>query len=129
MPKFLNLRSRKYQNQVEKYLNYLIANQDLFQQTTSTIRGMVAIEQVELNREHEERECQGDREQLELYKQKEQEQNDRAQKQMEIGRKNEETQKNRSHQLENIIFFVGTAIGGGQIFWASYPLIKDTPIK
>jgi hypothetical protein len=35
---------------IEKYLNYLIANQDLFQQTRSTIRGMVEIEQVELNR-------------------------------------------------------------------------------
>jgi len=28
--KFLSLRSRKYQSQVEKYLNYLTANQDLF---------------------------------------------------------------------------------------------------
>ena len=28
--KFLSLRSRKYQSQVEKYLNYPIANQDLF---------------------------------------------------------------------------------------------------
>jgi len=35
---------------IEKYLNYPIANQYLFQQTTSTIRGMVEIEQVELNR-------------------------------------------------------------------------------
>jgi hypothetical protein len=35
---------------IEKYLNYPIANQDLFQQTTSTIRGIVEIEQVELNR-------------------------------------------------------------------------------
>jgi hypothetical protein len=35
---------------IEKYLNYPIANQDLFQQTTSTICGMVEIEQVELNR-------------------------------------------------------------------------------
>ncbi|MEG4486123.1 MULTISPECIES: hypothetical protein [unclassified Microcoleus] len=42
---------------IEKYLNYLIANQDLFQQTTSTICGMVAIAQVELNREQQEREC------------------------------------------------------------------------
>lgn len=57
---------------IEKYLNYLIANQNLFQQTISTIRRMVAIEQVELNREQEERECQRDREQIELYKQKEQ---------------------------------------------------------
>ena len=35
---------------IEKYLNYPIANQDLFQQTVSTIGGMVEIEQVELNR-------------------------------------------------------------------------------
>ncbi|MEG4837175.1 hypothetical protein [Microcoleus sp. B9-D4] len=42
---------------IEKYLNYLIANQDFFQQAISTIRWRVAIEQVELNREQEEREC------------------------------------------------------------------------
>ena len=48
--KFLSLRSRKYQSQVEKYLNYLITNQSLFPQRISTIRGMVEIEQVELNR-------------------------------------------------------------------------------
>jgi len=35
----------------------------------------------------------------------------------------------RDRQLGNIIFFVGTAIGGGQIFSAAYPLIKDTPIS
>jgi len=35
---------------IEKYLHYPIANQDLFQPTISTIRGMVEIEQVELNR-------------------------------------------------------------------------------
>ncbi|MEG4441285.1 hypothetical protein QUB47_03665 [Microcoleus sp. AT9_B5] len=56
------MRSRKYQSQVEQYLNYLIANQDLFQQTISTIRRMVAIEQVELKREQEERERLCDRE-------------------------------------------------------------------
>jgi len=39
---------------MEKYLNYPIANQDLSQQTTSTIRGMVEIEQVELNRKKRE---------------------------------------------------------------------------
>lgn len=48
---------------------------------------------------------------------------------MEIGRKNEDKDKKRDRQLENIIFFVRSAIGGGQIFSASYPLIKDTPIK
>ena len=48
--KFRSLCDRKYQSQIEKYLNYPIANQDLFQQTTSTIRGIVEIEQVELNR-------------------------------------------------------------------------------
>ena len=77
----------------------------------------------------EERERQRDREQIELYKQKEQEQKDCDREQIEIDRKNEDKEKKRSRQLENIIFFVGTAIGGGQIFWASYPLIKDTPIK
>jgi hypothetical protein len=50
LPKFPGLCDRKYQSQIEKYLNYLIPNQDLFQQTISTIRGMVEIEQVELNR-------------------------------------------------------------------------------
>jgi hypothetical protein len=70
-----------------------MANQDLFQQTISTIRGMVEIEQVELDAEQA------------------------------------KSDKKRDRQLENIIFFVGSAIGGGQIFSASYPLItKDTPI-
>ena len=48
---------------------------------------------------------------------------------MEIDRKNEDKEKKRARQFENIIFFVGTAIGGGQIFSAAYPLIKDTPIQ
>ncbi|MEG4579560.1 hypothetical protein QUA71_08110 [Microcoleus sp. MON1_C5] len=98
--KFLDLAEDKYQGQIEIDLNYLIASQNLFQQSISTVRGMVEIEQVEL-----------DREQMELYKQQ------------------EDREKKRSRQLENIIFFVGTAIGGGQIFSAAYPLIKDTPIK
>ena len=97
--RFLDLAEDKYQRQIEIDLNYLIASQDLFQQSISTVRGMVEIEQVEL-----------DREQLKLY------------------RKKEEEEKTRDRQLENIIFFVGTAIGGGQIFSAAYPLIKDTPI-
>ncbi|MEG4286803.1 hypothetical protein QUB68_27085 [Microcoleus sp. A006_D1] len=90
--KFRRLSDRKYQSQIQKYLNYLIANQDLFQQTISRISSMVAIEQVELDAEQA------------------------------------KSDKNSDRQLENIIFFVGTAIGGGQIFSAAYPLIKDTPI-
>ncbi len=91
--RFLDLAEGKYQRQIEIDLNYLIASQDLFQQSISTVRGMVEIEQVEFDREQEDNE------------------------------------KKRDRQLENIIFFVGTAIGGGQIFSAAYPLIKDTPIK
>ena len=90
---------------------------------------MVEIEQVELKREQKERQRQREREQIELYQQKEQEQKDCEREQIETDRKNEDKEKKRSRQLENIIFFVGTAIGGGQIFSASYPLIKDTPIK
>ena len=78
---------------LEKYLNYPMANQDLFQQTTSTIRGMVELEEVELNREQEERERQRDREQIELYKQKEQEPKNRDREQIEIDRKNEDKEK------------------------------------
>ena len=98
--RFLDLAENKYQRQIEIDLNYLIASQNLFQQSISTVRGMVEIEQVEL-----------DREQMELYKQQ------------------EDREKTRDRQLENIIFFVGTAIGGGQIFSAAYPLIKDTRIQ
>ncbi|MBD1887467.1 hypothetical protein [Microcoleus vaginatus] len=93
LQKFLDLAENKYQRQIEIDLNYLIASQDLFQQSISTVRGMVEIEQVELDTEQEDGE------------------------------------KRRDRQLENIIFFVGTAIGGGQIFSAAYPLIKDTPIQ
>ena len=81
--KFLDLAEGKYQRQIEIDLNYLIASQDLFQQSISTVRGMVEIEQVEFDREQEDNE------------------------------------KKRDRQLENIIFFVGTAIGGGQIFFRS----------
>jgi hypothetical protein len=98
--RFLDLAEDKYRRQIEIDLNYLIASQNLFQQSISTVRGMVEIEQVEL-----------DREQMELYKEQ------------------EDREKKRSRQLENIIFFVGTAIGGGQIFSAAYPLIKDTRIQ
>ncbi|MEP6486825.1 hypothetical protein NDI43_17795 [Microcoleus vaginatus GB2-A3] len=98
--RFLDLAEDKYRRQIEIDLNYLIASQNLFQQSISTVRGMVEIEQVELERE-----------QMELYKQQ------------------EEREKKGDRQLENIIFFVGTAIGGGQIFSAAYPLIKDKPIK
>ena len=98
--RFLDLAEDKYRRQIEIDLNYLIASQNLFQQSISTVRGMVDIEQVDL-----------DREQMELYKQQ------------------EDREKKRSRQLENIIFFVGTAIGGGQIFSAAYPLIKDTRIQ
>jgi hypothetical protein len=127
--RFLDLAEGKYQRQIEIDLNYLIASQDLFQQSISTVRGMVEIEQVDFDREKEERERQRDREQIQLYQQKEEEQKDRDKAQMAIDRQNEEKEKKRDRQLENIIFFVGTAIGGGQIFSAAYPLIKDTPIK
>jgi hypothetical protein len=90
--RFLDLAEDKYRRQIEIDLNYLIASQNLFQQSISTVRGMVEIEQVELDSEQEDRE------------------------------------KKRDRQLENIIFFVGTAIGGGQIFSAAYPLLKDTAI-
>jgi hypothetical protein len=91
--RFLDLAEDKYRRQIEIDLNYLIASQNWFQQSISTVRGMVDIEQVELDSEQEDRE------------------------------------KKRDRQLENIIFFVGTAIGGGQIFSAAYPLIKDTRIQ
>jgi hypothetical protein len=100
LQRFLDLAEDTYQRQIEIDLNYLIASQDLFHQSISTVRGMVEIEQVE-----------SDREQMELY------------------RDEEDNEKKRDRQLENIIFFVGTAIGGGQIFSAAYPLIKDTPIR
>jgi len=118
LQRFLDLAEGKYQRQIEIDLKYLIASQDLFQQSISTVRGMVEIEQVEL-----------DREQVELYKQKEEEEKTRDREQIELYKQNEDKEKTRDRQLENIIFFVGTAIGGGQIFSAAYPLIKDTPIK
>ena len=93
LQKFLDVAENKYQRQIEIDLNYLIASQELFQQSISTVRGMVEIEQVELDREQEDGE------------------------------------KTRDRQLQNTIFFVGTAIGGGQIFSAAYPLLKDKPIK
>ncbi|WP_377478295.1 MAG: hypothetical protein P2A85_07000 [Microcoleus anatoxicus] len=127
--RFLDLAEGKYQRQIEIDLNYLIASQDLFQQSISTVRGMVEIEQVEFDREKEERERQRDREQIQLYREKEEEEKIRDREQIELYKQNEDKEKKRDRQLENIIFFVGTAIGGGQIFSAAYPLIKDTPIR
>ncbi|MBE9187464.1 hypothetical protein IQ270_23125 [Microcoleus sp. LEGE 07076] len=127
--KFLDLAEGKYQRQIEIDLNYLMASQDLFQQSISTVRGMVEIEQVEFDREKEERERQRDREQIQLYQQKEEDEKIRDREQIQLYKQNEEQEKKRDRQLENIIFFVGTAIGGGQIFSAAYPLIKDTPIR
>ncbi len=49
--------------------------------------------------------------------------------QVELDSEQEDREKRRDRQLENIIFFVGTAIGGGQIFSGSYPLIKAKPLK
>ncbi|MEG3988753.1 hypothetical protein QUA13_16645 [Microcoleus sp. S28C3] len=43
LQKFRSLCDRKYQSQIEKYLNYLIANQDLLQPKISTICEMVEI--------------------------------------------------------------------------------------
>ena len=127
--KFLDLAEGKYQRQIEIDLNYLIASQDLFQQSISTVRGMVEIEQVEFDREKEERERLRDREQIQLYQQKEEDEKIRDREQIDLYREKEEEEKKRDRQLENIIFFVGTAIGGGQIFSAAYPLIKETPIQ
>jgi hypothetical protein len=45
---------------------------------------------------------------------------------LELYKQNEDKEKKRDRQLENIIFFVGTAIGGGQIFSTAYPLIIET---
>jgi hypothetical protein len=90
---------------------------------------MVAIEQAQLSGEQAEREHQRDREQIQLYKQKEEDQKNRDIDQITQDKENEDKERKRDRQLENIIFFVGTAIGGSQIFSAAYPLIKDTPIK
>jgi hypothetical protein len=127
--RFLDLAENTYQRQIEIDLNYLIASQDLFQQSISTVRGMVEIEQVEFDREKEERERQRDRDQIQLYREKEEEEKIRDREQIQLYQQKEEEEKIRDRQLENIIFFVGTAIGGGQIFSAAYPLIKDTPIQ
>jgi len=129
LQKFLDLAENKYQRQIEIDLNYLIASQNLFQQSISTVRGMVEIEQVELDTEQEQNEKMRDRQQMELYREKEEAEKTRDREQMELYREKEEAEKMRDRQLENIIFFVGTAIGGGQIFSAAYPLIKDTPIQ
>ncbi len=127
--RFLDLAEGKYQRQIEIDLKYLVASQDLFQQSISTVRGMVEIEQVEFDREKEERERQRDREQIQLYRQKEEDEKIRDRQQIQLYREKEDNEKKRDRQLENIIFFVGTAIGGGQIFSAAYPLIKDKPIQ
>ena len=47
--------------------------------------------------------------------------------QVELDSEQEDRERKCDRQLENIIFFVGTAIGGGQnLFHRLYSLIKDT---
>jgi hypothetical protein len=98
--KFLDLAENKYQQQIQVDLDYLFPSQDLFQQMISTIRGMVEIEQIESDKRWQAEE-----------------------------KSREDREKERDRRLQDLIFFVGTAIAAGGLFCSSYPLTKDTPIK
>ena len=100
LQKFLDLAENKYQQQIQVDLDYLFPSQDLFQQMISTIRGMVEIEQIESDKRWQTEE-----------------------------KNREDREKERDRRLQDLIFFVGTAIAAGGLFCSSYPLTKDIPIK
>lgn len=97
---FLDLAENKYQQQIQVDLDYLFPSQNLFQQMIATIRGMVEIEQIDSDKRWQAEE-----------------------------KSREDREKEREQRLQDLIFFVGTAIAAGGLFCSSYPLTKDIPIK
>ncbi|CAH2570828.1 hypothetical protein PRNO82_00217 [Planktothrix rubescens] len=94
---------KQYQTQIEINLNYLSPGQDLLEQLINTIRGLVEIEQAEIDRENAEALRKNEIEQAEIDQAK-----------AEVLRKNEEAEAKRDQSLERTIstFGVGLAAGG-----------------
>ncbi|XWK88659.1 MAG: hypothetical protein U7127_00925 [Phormidium sp.] len=95
----------------------------------ATIRGMVEIEQVEIDRKWQEDENRRDRQLQETLATQEAAERERDRLALEQTKNQEQREKKRDRYLQNIIFFFGTAIGAGGIFASSYPLSKDIAIK
>ncbi|MFW5666739.1 MAG: hypothetical protein ACOC2Z_14560 [Coleofasciculus sp.] len=127
--KFLNLAEHDHQQQIQADLNYLFASQDLFQQMIATIRGMVEIEQIESDRRWQASENQQSRQLQEALARQEAAQREREYQAQEQAKQQEAREKKRERRLEDVIFFVGTAIGASGIFGSSYPLLQESPIQ
>lgn len=127
--KLLNLAEHDHQQQIQADLNYLFASQDLFQQMIATIRGMVEIEQIESDRRWQANENQQSRQLQEALARQEAAQREQERQAQEQAKQQEAREKKRERRLEDIIFFVGTAIGASGIFGSSYPLLQESPIQ
>jgi len=127
--KLLNLAEHDHQQQIQADLNYLFASQDLFQQMIATIRGMIEILQIESDRQWQANENQQSRQLQEALAQQEAAQREREYQAQEQAKQQEAREKKRERRLEDIIFFVGTAIGASGIFGSSYPLLQEIPIQ
>ena len=129
LDKFLNLAEHDYQQQIHADLNYLFPSQDLFQHMIATIRGMVEIEQIESDRQWQANENEQSRQLQEALARQEDAQREQERQAQEHAKQQEDREKKREKGLQDIIFFIGTAIGASGIFGSSYPLTQDIPIQ
>ena len=95
---------KQYQTQIEINLNYLSPGQDLLEQLINTIRGLVEIEQAEIDQENAEALRKNEIEQAEIDQAK-----------AEVLRKNEEAEAKRDKSLERTISTFGVGLGAGGI--------------
>ena len=127
--KFLDLAEHDHQQQIQADLNYLFSSKNLFQQMIVTIRGMVDIEQIESDRRWQASENRQSRQLQEALARQEAAQREQERQAQEQAKQQEVREKKRERRLEDIIFFVGTAIGASSIFGSSYPLLQEIPIQ
>ncbi len=117
LEEFLQADCQRYQSQIQADINYLLPGQTLLDQTIASIRGIIDIDQVESDRDFQE-------------KLQEQEQ-----KQQEEWREEDEKQEKRQRKLERFITFFGTGLAVSGISSQISPQLvtqtlaqKDIPI-
>lgn len=128
---FLDLAKNTYLQQIETYLNYLLAGQNLFQEMIATIRGMLEIEQIEADRALEERLVRQVKASRKLHKDlvKQAKQSRKLQKTLlkleKKIKKSNEQESIDSHNLNITIGVVGGGMAAASVIATSYALITD----